>query len=431
MRARPFMLAVMGVTACGAFGRAKEDWGAVRKASFELVWSTVAESYFDPGFGGVDWRAMGERYRQRLPEIASREVLLAEMQEMLGHLQRSHFALVPREVAVFSPEERGRIGVTGAEVAFVEGGVTVVRVRAGSPAEVAGLKPGWAVLAAGEFAPEPALAALTMAGWSEGRAAAFVTGAVRARLLGPVGQEIVLETLDPDGRSRTHRLRPELHGGDWSDPMGYCPAMPIELQAGEPGPGILHLRLSAFAPALMRRVRAALLTPGSRNGVILDLRGNPGGVMAMASGVAGCLLATEQPIGSVRLRRGLMVEKAYPQEGAFRGPVAVLVDGGSASTSEVLAAALRELGRARLFGERTAGAALPSAFKRLPTGDLFQYVIGDVRTPGGAHIEGTGVAPDVEVPWRRRELAAGIDAPLQAAVAWLRGTTPGAEGQTR
>jgi carboxyl-terminal processing protease len=412
-------MGLAALAALGAAGRAAEDWDALRRASFDLVWSTVAESYFDPTFGGLDWKEVGERYRRRLPEIASREGLRATLQEMLGHLERSHFAVVPRDLAVFAPEERGRTGVTGAEVAIVEGQPTVVRVRDGSPADLAGVKPGSRVAAVGDFDPSQAMASMEAAGWPGTRAAALVCGVVRGRLTGSVGQEIVFGTIDSDQRRREVRLAPVLHDGEWAEPIGNFPAAPIEFETRELAAGILYVRLSAFAPALMRRVRASLLAPGNRRGVILDLRGNPGGVMAMASGVAGCLIAREQTIASIRLRRGTLVETAYPQEGAFLGPVAMLVDGGSASTSEVLAAGLRDVGRARVFGERTAGAALPSAFKRLPTGDLFQFAIGDVRTPRGETIEGVGVAPDVEVPRRWRDLAAGIDAPLQAAMAWL------------
>ena len=91
----------------------------------------------------------------------------------------------------------------------------------------------------------------------------------------------------------------------------------------------------------------------------------------------------------------------------------------SASTSEIMAAGLREAGRARIFGERSAGAAMPSAFKTLPTGDLFQYAIGDVTTPKARAIEGEGVKPDVVVAPAPADLAAGRDPALDAARAWV------------
>jgi carboxyl-terminal processing protease len=141
----------------------------------------------------------------------------------------------------------------------------------------------------------------------------------------------------------------------------------------------------------------------------------------MAAGIAGCLMTREVLLGQMKLRQGVMNFPVYPQEGAFLGPVAVLIDGSSASTSEILAAGLRDLGRARVFGERSAGAALPSAFKELPTGDLLQYAIADLLTPKGASIEGKGVEPDEAMAATRQDLIAGRDAVRAAAERWLAG----------
>lgn len=108
-----------------------------------------------------------------------------------------------------------------------------------------------------------------------------------------------------------------------------------------------------------------------------------------------------------------------PQPRAFLGPVAILIDSDSVSTSEIMAAGLQEAGRARIFGEPSPGAALPSVFKALPTGDLFQYAIADLQTPRGILIEGHGVIPDQIVARTRTDLAAGRDPVLSAARRWL------------
>jgi carboxyl-terminal processing protease len=85
----------------------------------------------------------------------------------------------------------------------------------------------------------------------------------------------------------------------------------------------------------------------------------------------------------------------------------------------VLAAGLQETGRARVFGEHSAGAALPSLFKALPTGDLFQYAVADVVTPHSSVLEGEGVTPDDVVLRTRADLAAGRDPVVEAARTWL------------
>jgi carboxyl-terminal processing protease len=110
----------------------------------------------------------------------------------------------------------------------------------------------------------------------------------------------------------------------------------------------------------------------------------------------------------------------FPQEKRYTGPVAVLIDGLSASTSEVLASGLQELGRAAIIGEKSAGAALPSFLQKLPTGALFQFAIADFRTPKGVLIEGRGVIPDIEARYDRASLLNGRDSQLDAAVEQIR-----------
>jgi carboxyl-terminal processing protease len=104
--------------------------------------------------------------------------------------------------------------------------------------------------------------------------------------------------------------------------------------------------------------------------------------------------------------------------------LAILTDGLTRSASEVFVAALKDLGRARVFGSRTAGSCLPSLVESLPNGDGFQYGIADLVTPSGAGIEGIGVMPDVEIIPTRADLLAGRDPALDKALEWIRGEKP-------
>jgi carboxyl-terminal processing protease len=110
----------------------------------------------------------------------------------------------------------------------------------------------------------------------------------------------------------------------------------------------------------------------------------------------------------------------FPQENRYAGPVAVLIDGMSASTSEIFSGGVQEIGRAVIVGERSAGAALPSHIQKLPTGALFQFAVADFKTPKGVLIEGRGVIPDIEARYDRASLLAGRDAQLEAAVKQIR-----------
>ena len=77
------------------------------------------------------------------------------------------------------------------------------------------------------------------------------------------------------------------------------------------------------------------------------------------------------------------------------------------------------LGRVRVFGERSMGAALPSQFDKLPNGDVFIHATADFVTADGTRLEGRGVIPDEAVPLRRADLLAGRDAALDAALRWI------------
>jgi carboxyl-terminal processing protease len=399
---------------------AEAPWPEIRKKTFAEVWQTVNDAYFDPTFGGVDWAAVRETYRPRLEQAADNPALRALLQAMLGELHRTHFAILPRETAVFTPEERQRIGTIGADFVTVENQVVVARVRPDSAAAAAGLAPGDAVRAVNGRPLAEVDAWLETSGMSAARRAFYLVGYVSSWAQAAVGTRVTLRVESGENPPRDVELMCAAHDGAWSEPIGNYPAQPLELDATRSADGIVTLRFNVFAPPLMKGLKARLraLRPG--DGLVLDLRSNPGGISVMAPGLSGWLVARELSLGSMTLRQGYMSFAVYPQSGAFAGPVAILIDHGSASTSEILAAGLQEAGRARVFGETSAGAALPSSFRVLPTGDLFQYAVGDMKTPGGKLLEGHGVEPDEVVHNTRADLAAGRDRVQDAARAWIR-----------
>lgn len=401
---------------------AVRPWAEVRQESFDLVWTTVNEAYFDRKFGGVDWSAVRVRYLARLGEAEDKPALRALLQQMLGELHRSHFAILPREAAVFEPEERGRIGKVGATVTWTDGAVVVTEVQPESPAAKAGLKNGDVLRTVG--GQDLAVLAEKLqrnAGWSAERSGRYLAQWAAHQLCGPVGERMEVEVADGQGEARALEVAPASHEGAWSEPMGSFPSWPVEVRHHMDADGVGYVAFNTFAREAFRDVRDFVLKLPADGALVIDLRGNPGGIAAMAPGLTGWL--TDQPLwmGRMQMRQGVAQFTAFPQEGAFLGPVAVLIDGGSASTSEILAAGLQGAGRVRIFGERSAGQALPSAFVKLPMGDLFQFAMANIVTARGIPLEGTGVTPDEPVSRTRAELAAGRDAVLDAARAWLQG----------
>jgi len=172
------------------------------------------------------------------------------------------------------------------------------------------------------------------------------------------------------------------------------------------------------------------------DGVILDLRGNIGGVAGMIMGIAGHFMREVVPLGTMRTRSGELRIVSNPQRVNSRGervepldvPLAIVLDGLSFSTTEVFAGGLQAVGRARVFGETSGGQALPAIMERLPNGDVLMQAIADFTAPNGERMEGRGVVPDETVPLTRADLLAGRDAPVEAALRWIREQASEREG---
>lgn len=189
------------------------------------------------------------------------------------------------------------------------------------------------------------------------------------------------------------------------------------------GAGYIHFNEFLEPASIMPKFETAMKNFHDAPGVILDLRGNPGGIGIMAMGIAGFFIDKPgQKLGEMRMRDTTLSFVISPRPETYAGPLAVLVDQGSASTSEILAGGLQDLGRARIFGVRTMGAALPSDIIRLPNGDGFQYAQASYTSVGGKVLEGAGVTPDVVVEQTSEATEAGRDLTLEAADGWIRAT---------
>ena len=393
-----------------AFAQLTADERQLNLASFETVWSTVRDKHWEKNPGGLDWEAIHAEFRPQLEQAASTEAARGVMREMLGRLQQTHFAIFPAPVYQDLDAAQGGDGWPGFETRVLEDRVIVT--------ESGNVPPGWEVLSVNGAELRPLVAKL--------RADAAIhplqlERAVTARLAGPI--DAVQHFVFADGTGarvrRDMRLGPprgQLSGfGNLPPQAGWFESK----RMGETG----YIRFNLFLDLvnIMAAFGDAVQKCAQCNGIVIDVRGNPGGIGAMAMGMAGWLVDRPgQRLGTMYLRTATLNFIINPRAGAYAGPVAVLVDGSSASTAEIFAGGLKDLGRARIFGTRTAGAALPSVIGKLPNGDGFQYAIANYISEGGQALEANGVAPDVEVKLTREGLLAGHDAVLDAALDWIR-----------
>jgi carboxyl-terminal processing protease len=171
---------------------------------------------------------------------------------------------------------------------------------------------------------------------------------------------------------------------------------------------------------LMPAFGRAIESFADTDGLVIDLRGNTGGLSGIPEGLAGWLISARgQSLGTAYNRVASIKLVVYPRPRPYTGPVVVLIDELSMSASEAFAQGLRELGRVHIVGRRSAGALLASNIERLPNGDGFRYVTANFVFPSGTVVEGVGIKPDIEVSHTREALLAGRDLMLEAAVAWL------------
>jgi carboxyl-terminal processing protease len=206
--------------------------------------------------------------------------------------------------------------------------------------------------------------------------------------------------------------------------LGNLENVPVEVEHHMLAGGkVGYLRFNIWMLPLVPKIDAGLadLRKRGMQALVLDLRGNPGGVGAMVVPLGRQLLSEDADLGVMHMRDAEQKFAVTAGEDPFTGPVAILVDEGTGSTSEIFAQAMQDLGRVQVYGASASqGAALPSLIEQLEGGGLLQYVVADYRSPKDIAVEGRGVQPDHVVEETRTAFAQGADPVLDAAVAALK-----------
>ena len=160
---------------------------------------------------------------------------------------------------------------------------------------------------------------------------------------------------------------------------------------------IVLISISEFTRGTARSMRSALAASGvERSGVILDLRGNPGGLLVEATDVAGAFLNGGTVVEFFKPGKSPEIFNAIG-DGDSKTPLVVLIDRGTASAAEIVAAALQDRNRAVIVGERTFGKAAVQDLTELSNGAAIELTIGYYLTPNGKRLEGKGLDPDILV----------------------------------
>jgi carboxyl-terminal processing protease len=311
----------------------------------------------------------------------------------LGDPYSQYFA--PKDAEDFKDEVDGNFGGIGAQLDTKDGIIIVVSPLKGSPAEAAGLKPGDQIIS---------VDATSTQGYSVEEAVDMIRG--------PIGTSVKL-TIKREGLKEPKEfaiVRQNI----------TAPTVDMEMKDS----GIAYVQLYQFNASANRlftdAIRKAALS-GTR-GVVLDLRGNPGGYLSVAVKMASWFLPRGTLVVSQQGRDGTNAEEMRANGNAPLGkiPTVVLIDEGSASASEILAGALRDQRKIPLVGQTSFGKGTVQEIQDLGDGSLVKLTVAHWVLPSGHVLEGAGIKPDYEVKLTDEDVKEKRDPQLEKALEVMR-----------
>lgn len=353
------------------------------KQLIDEVWQVINNEYVDGSFNGTDWRAVRSQYLQK--DYQTRQDAYKAVREMLDKLNDPYTRFMdPEEFKSLQIDTSGELTGVGIQIAQDEETkeIKVISPIEGSPASEAGIISQDVITKINGKSTE---------GMDVNDAVSLIRG--------PVNSQVVL-TISRNGKPiefkitraliEIHPVRASLKQSS-SSPVGY-------------------IRLTQFSGNAGMEMRKAIKDFNKQNvaGYILDLRSNPGGLLYSSAEIArmwlpkGMIVSTVDRKGvtdRLQAGRGVLTDK----------PLVVLIDGGSASASEILAGALQDNHRATLVGSQTFGKGLVQSVNPLGDGSGLAVTIAKYFTPSGRDINKKGIAPDIEFKLsdQQREKLAG------------------------
>jgi carboxyl-terminal processing protease len=365
-----------------------------RQDIFEKIWKEIHEDYYDPAFNGVNWDDIRSQYRPRVAATKNDQDFYTLMSEMTAELHDAHTRFSsPQQWKNFRKQQH--VGA-GFGVDDVDGKAVVISVRPESSAARAGIEPGMALVSVDGRPIGDRIAEIEAKRARSSSDRATRMFAYSALLSGPANSTIRVELRREDGAP--------LEASVTRQAYSVAPEVTTDVLPS----GNAYIRFDSFQPPIVKQFRRALERFRNSPGIVIDLRRNGGGDLSVLLPIASyffdkkTLFAKDstrsgkpltQFAGLFRLPLELYVGKSGDQ--IYAGPVAVLVDARSASSSEVFAAGMQDTQRARIVGSSTCGCVLGIAKPReMKGGGVLEMSEVLWFSPKGRKLEGTGVVPD-------------------------------------
>jgi len=348
---------------------------------------------------GVFWEAWGIVQSEFYKDVPSEtERVYGAIRGMVATYGDEHTAFIdPERAAILQEDASGSFEGIGASVEMDElGRLVIAEPFPGRPAAEAGVKRNDVVLE---------VDGKSLRGLSLYEAVSLIRG--------PEGSTVVLTILregEPDPiKIPVVRAKIEIE------------VVTSKMLDGNVG----YVSLSEFSSGASGKVNAAIsdLRQQGATSLILDLRNNPGGFLSEAIAVSGLFVEDGTPVVREH-RKDEAQDQIYRAQGIHSAadlPLVVLVNRGSASASEIVAGAMKDLGRATIIGEQSFGKGTVQLPHTLSDGSQLRVTIAEWLTPDGNSIDKTGIVPDIVVELTQEDFVDGRDPQLDRAVEFLQG----------
>jgi carboxyl-terminal processing protease len=387
MGATTLLLATAAVAATGGhLSKGVALLKASPKEVVEEVWQIVNFSYVDGTFNKTDWNAIRRKYVVN-SEYQTKEQAYKGVREMLKKLGDPYTRfMTPKEFNDLRTDTSGvlvGVGMQLTQDAQTKKLVVVAPIE-DTPASKAGIMPKDVIVKI------------------DGKSTKGMDVSKAVELIRGEAGTVVTITFKRGTQTIEHKLKRQkidIH------------SVKAEYREDELG-GVGYIRLSQFSANAADEMRAAIekMEAKNVNGYVLDLRSNPGGLLYGAIEVArlwmnsGTIVSTKNRAGGCDERTADCKQKANGTA-LTNKPLVVLVNGGSASASEIVSGALQDNSRAVLVGEKTFGKGLVQSVRPLKDGSGLAVTIAKYYTPNGKDINKLGIQPDVKIALSKKDVA--------------------------
>ncbi len=420
------MATIIGVVICAtAVSLAQsmdQDKVNIRKATLDTVWQTVNEYHFDSTFSGLNWREVHDRYSKLAAEAKDDDALIGLLNRMLRELKLSHYAVFRVEAQAKSGSPALSEATIGVNLRLLGHEAVITSVVPDFPAALAGIKPGNVIRSIDGVSTQQILSdasAKQRIYFDKRHKVHDLCGSLVRHCFGQSGDSVMITYDEENGvcHNTWLMMKKRGHGTKISDDF---PTVYVDFKAERLAGDLGYISFSAFFPPVDSLFLSAMENMSDVRGLIIDIRGNPGGEHEIGEAIASKLLVRRTLFSVFRYRDSTKQVSVEPDPPVFSGPIVILIDVMNGSASERFSGCMQSIGRAKIIGERSPGSVGPSEVKRLPNGASFLYLKAQSLTPDGTVLEGHGVIPDITVSLNKKALLKGVDSQLERAIAYLK-----------